>query len=122
MITRDSHWTLSLNSVHIVAHLISKDFITSLMLTVSTKWPSPSWYTARNSAYISRLPLTGYISQHSHSQFFYVVRTVHFEMKLYNHQRNAQVFKNLFPYLLLPYMFWAFFKHTFKRHCVQIRQ
>src|SRR5215475_2241803 len=35
---------------------------------------------------------------------FYVVRTVHFGMKLYNDQRNAQVF-NLFIYLLLPYMF-----------------
>jgi hypothetical protein len=31
---------------------------------------------------------------------FYVVRTVHFGMKLYNDQRNAQVF-NLFIYLLL---------------------
>jgi hypothetical protein len=29
-------------------------------------------------------------------------------MKLYNEQRNAQVF-NLFIYLLLPYMFRAFF-------------
>jgi hypothetical protein len=40
--------------------------------------------------------------------FFYVVRTVHFGMKLYNDQRNAQVF-NLFINLLLPYMFRAFF-------------
>jgi hypothetical protein len=39
---------------------------------------------------------------------FYVVRTVHFGMKLYNDQRNAQVC-NLFIYLLLPYMFRAFF-------------
>jgi hypothetical protein len=39
---------------------------------------------------------------------FYVVRTVHFGMKLYNDQRNAQVF-NLFIYLLLPYMFRAFY-------------
>jgi hypothetical protein len=31
-----------------------------------------------------------------------------FYMKLYNDQRNAQVF-NLFIYLLLPYMFRAFF-------------
>jgi hypothetical protein len=31
----------------------------------------------------------------------YVVRTVHFGMKMYNNQRNAQVF-NLFIYLLLP--------------------
>jgi hypothetical protein len=38
----------------------------------------------------------------------YVVRTVYFEMKLYNDKRNAQVF-NLFIYLLLPYMFRAFF-------------
>jgi hypothetical protein len=30
-------------------------------------------------------------------------------MKLYNDQRNAQDF-NLFIYLLLPYMFRAFFK------------
>jgi hypothetical protein len=40
--------------------------------------------------------------------FFYVVRTVHIRMKLYNDQRNAQVF-NSFIYLLLPYMFRAFF-------------
>jgi hypothetical protein len=39
---------------------------------------------------------------------FYAVRTMHFGMKLYNDQRNAQVF-NLSVYLLLPYMFWAFF-------------
>jgi hypothetical protein len=39
---------------------------------------------------------------------FYVVRTVHFGMKLYNDQRNAQVF-NSFIYLLLPYRFRAFF-------------
>jgi hypothetical protein len=41
---------------------------------------------------------------------FYVVRTVHFGIKLYNDQRNAQVF-NLFiyEYLLLPYMFRSFF-------------
>jgi hypothetical protein len=37
MLARDSHWPLSLNSVRIVAHLVSKDFVTSLMLTVSTK-------------------------------------------------------------------------------------
>jgi hypothetical protein len=37
----------------------------------------------------------------------YFVRTVHFGMKLYN-ERNAQVFY-LFIYLLLPYMFQAFF-------------
>jgi hypothetical protein len=70
MFTRDSHWTFTLNSVQIFAHLISKDFVTSLMLTVSAKWPSPSWYTARNSACISRLPLTCYVSQHSHSPWF----------------------------------------------------
>jgi hypothetical protein len=40
--------------------------------------------------------------------FFYVVRTVHFGMKLYKDQRNAQVL-NLFIDLLLPYMFRAFF-------------
>jgi hypothetical protein len=34
--------------------------------------------------------------------------TVQFGMKLYNDQRNAQGF-NLFIYLLLPYMFRAFF-------------
>jgi hypothetical protein len=39
---------------------------------------------------------------------FYVIGTVHFGMKLHNDQRNAQVF-NLFIYLLLPYMFRAFF-------------
>jgi hypothetical protein len=39
---------------------------------------------------------------------FYVVSTVHFGMKLYKVQRNAQVF-NLFDDLLLPYIFRAFF-------------
>jgi hypothetical protein len=39
---------------------------------------------------------------------FFVARSVHFEMKLYNDQRNTQVF-NLFINLLLPYMFRAFF-------------
>jgi hypothetical protein len=39
---------------------------------------------------------------------FYALRTLHFEMKLYNEQRNTQVF-NLFVYLFLPYMFRAFF-------------
>jgi hypothetical protein len=39
---------------------------------------------------------------------FYFVRTVHFGMKLYNDQRNAQVY-SLFIYLPLPYMFRAFF-------------
>jgi hypothetical protein len=39
---------------------------------------------------------------------FYVVRAVHFGMKLYNDQRNAQGF-NLFINLLLPYMFQASF-------------
>jgi hypothetical protein len=36
------------------------------------------------------------------------VRVKQFFMELYNDQRNAQVF-NLFIYLLLPYMFRAFF-------------
>jgi hypothetical protein len=35
-------------------------------------------------------------------------------MKLYNNQRNAQVFLNLFLYLLLPYMFRAVFKPVVK--------
>jgi hypothetical protein len=48
--------------------------------------------------------------------FFYVVRTVHFRMKLYNDQHNVQVF-NLFIYLLLPYMFRAFFKPIFRGRC-----
>jgi hypothetical protein len=43
-----------------------------------------------------------------HPSKFYVVRTVHFRMKFYNDQRNAQVF-NLCIYLLLPCMFRAFF-------------
>jgi hypothetical protein len=46
--------------------------------------------------------------QTSQEGFFNVVRTVHFGIKLYNDQRNAHVF-NLFIYLLLPYMFRAFF-------------
>jgi hypothetical protein len=37
-------------------------------------------------------------------------------MKLYDNQRNAQVF-NVFIYLLLPYMFWAFFKPIFRGRC-----
>jgi hypothetical protein len=44
---------------------------------------------------------------------FYVLRTVHFGMKLYNRQRNAQGF-NLFINLLLPYMFRAFFHPIYK--------
>jgi hypothetical protein len=47
---------------------------------------------------------------------FYDVRTVHFGMKLYNDQRNAQVF-NLFIYLHLPYMFRAFFQPIFRGTC-----
>jgi hypothetical protein len=47
-------------------------------------------------------------AQASLLQIFYVVRTVHFGMELYNDQRNAHVF-NLFIYLLLPYMFRALF-------------
>jgi hypothetical protein len=50
----------------------------------------------------------------------YVVRTMHFGMKLYNDQLNAQVFK-LFIYLLQPYMFWAFFSPSSEAG-VQIRQ
>jgi hypothetical protein len=48
--------------------------------------------------------------------FFYVVRTMHFGMKLYNDQRNAQVF-NLFIYFLLPNVFWAFFQPIFRGRC-----
>jgi hypothetical protein len=47
---------------------------------------------------------------------FYVVRTVHFGMKLYNHQRNAQGF-NLFIYLLLPYMFRSYIRPIFRGKC-----
>jgi hypothetical protein len=49
-----------------------------------------------------------FILVNSSDAFFYVVRTVHFGMKLYNDQRNAQVF-NIFINLLQPYMFQAFF-------------
>jgi hypothetical protein len=53
---------------------------------------------------------------------FYVVRVVHFAMKLYNDKLNAQVFKfNLFIYLLLPYMFWAFFS-PFSEAGIQLRR
>jgi hypothetical protein len=51
---------------------------------------------------------------------FYVVSTVHLEMKLYNDRRNAQVF-NLFIYLLLPYIFLAFFSQSSEAG-VQFRQ
>jgi hypothetical protein len=47
------------------------------------------------------------------SEVFYVVRTVHFGMKLCNDQRNAQFF-NSFIYLLLTYMFRAFFQPIFR--------
>jgi hypothetical protein len=36
--------------------------------------------------------------------------------KLYNDQRNAQVF-NLFIHLLLSHVFWAFFKLIFRGKC-----
>ena len=84
MFTRDSHWTLTLNSVQIFAPLISKDFVTSLMLTVNAKWPSPSWYTARNSACISRLSHTWYMSQHSHSPWFDVAENVNYVTQHYS--------------------------------------
>jgi hypothetical protein len=46
MFSGAGHWTLSLNSVPIFAPLIFKaDFTTSLMPTVSAKWP-PFSYTA----------------------------------------------------------------------------
>jgi hypothetical protein len=48
--------------------------------------------------------------------FFNAVRTMHFGLKLYNDQRNTQVF-HLFIYLLLPYTFWAFFKSIFRGMC-----
>jgi hypothetical protein len=53
-------------------------------------------------------------------EIFYVVSTVHLGMKLCNDQRNAQVF-NLFVYLLLPYMFLAFFSQS-SGAGVQLRQ
>jgi hypothetical protein len=43
---------------------------------------------------------------HVRTFFFNVVKTVHFGMKLYNNQRNAQVF-SLFIYLLLGSSRWA---------------
>jgi hypothetical protein len=45
-----------------------------------------------------------------------VVRTVHFGMKFYNDHRKARVF-NVFIYLLVPYMFRAFFKPIFRSKC-----
>jgi hypothetical protein len=51
-----------------------------------------------------------------HWNKFYVLRTVHFGMKLCNDQRNAQCF-NLFIYLLLPYMFRAFYYPIFRGRC-----
>jgi hypothetical protein len=52
---------------------------------------------------------------------FYVVRTFHYGMKLYNDQRKAQMF-NLFIYLLLPYIFRAFFFSPSSDAGVQLRQ
>jgi hypothetical protein len=46
----------------------------------------------------------------------YIVRTVHFGMKLYNNQRNPQ-FLNLFFYLLLTYMFRAFSYPIIRGRC-----
>jgi hypothetical protein len=40
-------------------------------------------------------------------------------MKLYNDQRNAQVF-SLFTYLLLTYMFQAFFYPIFRDRCTTL--
>jgi hypothetical protein len=48
--------------------------------------------------------------------FFYIVRTVHFGVKLYDDQRNAQVF-NIFIYLLPSYTFRAFFYSIFRGRC-----
>jgi hypothetical protein len=55
-------------------------------------------------------------NQNTKNSKVYVVRAMHFGMKLYNDQRNAQVF-NLFTYLLLPYVFWAFFWPIFRGRC-----
>jgi hypothetical protein len=41
---------------------------------------------------------------------------VHFQVKLYNDHRNAQVF-NLSINLILPYMFRAFFQPIFRGRC-----
>jgi hypothetical protein len=51
---------------------------------------------------------------------FHVVRTVHFGIKCYNDQRNAQVF-NLFINLLLPDMFGLAFSPSSEAG-VQLRQ
>jgi hypothetical protein len=64
-------------------------------------------------AFIGKVRKCKYFLMHGYGTYckfskFYVVRTVHFGMKFYNEQSNAQVF-NLFIYLLLPYMFRAFF-------------
>jgi hypothetical protein len=62
--------------------------------------------------YTSELKVTSYVTLNTLTliliSFFYVVKTVHFGMKMYNDQRNAQVF-NLFIYLLMPFMVRAFF-------------
>jgi hypothetical protein len=59
-------------------------------------------------AVIYIVPFNAWCYLQINTGFFYAVKTVHFGMKLYNGPRNAQVF-NLFMYLLLPYVFRAFF-------------
>jgi hypothetical protein len=53
---------------------------------------------------------------------FYDVRTVHFEMKFYNNQRNAQVFLFISLFTAALHVSGFFFKLIFKRHFVQIWQ
>jgi hypothetical protein len=66
-----------------------------------------SMYTAHNS-HISDCHLVQLTRDCLCQAIFYVVSTGHFGMKLYNDQRNAQVF-NVIIYLILPYMFRDFY-------------
>jgi hypothetical protein len=47
---------------------------------------------------------------------YWCTRQMNVSIKLYNDQRNAQVF-NLFIYLILPYMIRAFFYPIFRGRC-----
>jgi hypothetical protein len=81
-----------------VKHRVPNDFCGTLYVELSFTFTV--WYPW---TYQQRFTVLNNIFK-----IFYIVKTVHFGMKLYNDLRNAQIY-NLFINLLLPYMFLAFF-------------
>jgi hypothetical protein len=71
--------------------------------------------------FIVKLKLVKHFHGYFFLNFFHVVMTEHFGMKLYNDEPNAQVF-NLFIYLLLPYMFRGFLFSPSSEAGVQLRR